>query len=132
MRCVTTRSAALVFSLALALVMVLTWGCGEPGEAPPPAPSSTTEANVSGTVKVRGKLVKNGSVEFDASNPNRHTPPRKANIDKDGHYTIKTLIGPNNVLVYSRETVGDSNLQSGVGVDVKEGDNTFDVILPPQ
>jgi hypothetical protein len=128
MRFLMTRSAALVFGLAL----VMTWGCGQGGEAPPPAPSSTTEANVSGTVKVRGNLVKNGVVEFDASNPNRHTPPRKAAIDKDGHYTIKTPIGPNNVVVYARETVGDSSLQSGVGVDVKEGDNTADIVLPPQ
>jgi hypothetical protein len=128
MRFITTRSAALVSGLAL----VITLGCGEGGEAPPAAPSSTTEASVSGTVKVRGKLVTNGTVEFDASNPNRHTPPRKAAIDKDGHYTIKTPIGPNNVVVYSRETVGDSNFQSGVGVDVKEGDNTADIVLPPQ
>jgi hypothetical protein len=128
MRFVTTRSSALVFGLAL----VMTWGCGEGGEAPPPAPSSTTEASVSGTVKVRGKLVNNGAVEFDASNPNRQTPARKASIDKDGHYTIKTPIGPNNVVVYSRETVGDSSLQSGVGVDVKEGNNTADIVLPPQ
>jgi len=127
MRPVTTRPVALLSGLALSL----TWGCGEGGDPAPAAPSTTREANVAGTVKVRGRLVKNGVVEFDASNPNRHTPPRKAGIDKDGHYTIKTPIGPNHVVVYSKQTVGDSSLQSGVDVDVKDGDNTFDVVLPP-
>jgi hypothetical protein len=128
MRLVKTRSVALLSGITL----MFAWGCGEGGDAAPPEPSSTTEANVSGTVKVRGKLVKNGVVEFDASNANRHTPARKAAIDKEGHYTIKTFVGPNNVVVYSKETIGDSNLQSGVTFEVKEGDNAFDIALPAQ
>jgi hypothetical protein len=98
----------------------------------PEATGSMTEASVKGTVKVRGKLVNNGEVVFDPANINRPTAAaRKAPIGKDGTYTIKTLVGPNNVTVNSRETLGDSNLQSGERYTVNEGEGTLDIVLPP-
>src|SRR5262245_5524213 len=101
--------------LRLLTACALAVGAGCSGAAVnPEATGSTTEANAKGTVKVRGKLVTNGEVVFDPANLNRPTAPvRTAPISKDGTYTIKTLIGPNNVTVNSRETLGDSNLQSG-------------------
>lgn len=110
--------------------LTLAGGCG--GGATAPANSSTAETSVHGTVKVRGKAIDNGYLEFDPTNINRPTAPiAKAEIGKDGRYTAKTLVGPNNVTVQSRETRGDSTLQSPVFLDAQAGENTLDIELPP-
>lgn len=118
-----------LFGLLAGCGLTLAGGCGG---ATAPATSSSTETEVHGTVKVRGKTVDNGYVEFDPTNINRPKAAIvKANIGKDGHYSAKTLVGPNNVTVQSRETQGDSSLQGSVFLDAKSGDNPFDIEVPP-
>jgi hypothetical protein len=127
MRLRHSRFLALLPGCALAIGL----GCSGTS-VNPEATSSTTEANVQGTVKVRGKLVTKGEVVFDPANLNRPTAAvRKAPISKEGKYSIKTLVGPNTVTVDSRETLGDSSLQSGDRYVVQSGENTFDIVLPP-
>jgi hypothetical protein len=68
--------------------------------------SSTEEATVTGTVRVRGKPVTNGEITFRSSNVNRRGAPTKnAPIGKDGRYTITTLVGENFVMVVCKGTV---------------------------
>src|SRR3954451_18435791 len=123
MRLMNSRFLAPLCPCALAVVL----GCSS-AKIDPEVTGSTAEANVQGTVKVQGKLVTNGEVMFDPANINRPTAPvRKAPIGKDGKYSIKALVGPNTVTVDSKETLGDSPLQSGNHFVVRDGENTFNV-----
>jgi hypothetical protein len=127
MRLMNSRFLAPVWPCALAVVL----GCSGT-KVNPEATGSTAEATVQGTVKVRGKLVTKGEVVFDPANINRPTAPvHKAPIGKDGKYSLKTLVGPNTVTVESKETLGDSTLQTGDQYIVQAGENTFNVVLPP-
>jgi hypothetical protein len=127
MRLMNSKLLAPLCPCALAVVL----GCSG-AKIDPEVTGSTAEANVQGTVKVRGKLVTNGEVMFDPANINRPTAAvHKAPIGKDGKYSIKALVGPNTVTVGSKETLGDSTLQSGDRFVVRDGENTFDVVLPP-
>src|SRR3954452_21607866 len=66
--------------LGLAIVVI---GSGCNGGRPP-VDTSTTEATITGTVKIRGKPVTEGKVSFDPSNVARKwEPARTATIGKD-------------------------------------------------
>jgi expansin (peptidoglycan-binding protein) len=102
-------------------------GC-ESGGAAPPVSSSTEEGTVHGTITVNGKKASGGKILFDPSNIHRKSVgAASAEIDKDGTYTVKTLIGENQIRVESPETKkGMFNVDR---FDVKSGDNTHDVSL---
>jgi len=90
----------------------------------PSVSSSTTEATVSGTVKVRNKLATKGTIRFDPSNYIRKMEKaREAPVGKDGTYSIKTLVGEN-VVIYSGMPYDRSLFE------VKEGENTYNVEVP--
>jgi hypothetical protein len=123
MRSLTKQVTGVLSSTAL----VVAWGCGG---GVPSADKSTSEANVTGTVKIHGKAVNNGHVIFDANNISRKVELRKGEIDKEGHYSLKAFTGSNNVTVESKETKGDSNLQNPKNIEVQSGDATVDIDLP--
>jgi hypothetical protein len=118
------RRAAAAFACALALV----GGCGSPAST-----STDEEATVHGTVAVKGKRVTQGKVLFNPANINRKAAPTaSAEIAKDGTYTIKTLVGRNKVSVSTPETTSDPVLQyNSSQYDVKGGDNTYEIEVPP-
>ena len=112
-----------------AVVPIGVWGCADGSVA---ASGSQTEATVSGTVTILGKLATEGEVVFDAANVNRRdVAPRRAPIDKDGHYSIKTLIGGNMAIVegpaIAKNGLAVSNRQP---VQVDPGENSVDLKVP--
>ena len=127
----TRRYAAAWLALALGTAG-LVGGCSDA----PPVSGSMEEATVKGIVRVRGKPVTNGSVTFRSSNINRPTAQTKeAEIDKDGHYTITTLVGENFVEVACKEIFAAKNrqmIENEQMVKIQSGENTFDIDLPPQ
>ena len=97
---------------------------------------SMEEATVKGIVRVRGKPVTNGRVTFRSSNINRRTAQTKeAEIDKDGRYTITTLVGENFVEVACKEIFQPKNrqlIENEQMVKIQSGENTLNIDLPPQ
>ena len=100
--------------------------------------SSLEEATVTGTVKVRGKLLDGGELNFSAVNPNRRVEMRKATIGKDGTYTAKAYIGLNTVTVFPRKPKNKKEGKDFFGVNydeksvtVKSGENTADLEFLP-
>jgi hypothetical protein len=116
---------------ALVLVAAMTGaGCGG---GVPAVSTSKTEAAVHGKVIVRGKPVAKGLVWFDPANYRRKdVAARSAEVAKDGTYSITTLIGENSVRYEGPATGGSRELDGAIqGFDVKEGENQFDLVLPP-
>ena len=116
-------------ALGLAVMgMPVSSGCS----SKPPVSSATTEATVSGTVTIRGKLATKGEVIFDPSNYRRKSEPyRTAPIGPDGRYSIKTLVGQNTVRVGAPEIEADEQMLGVlIPLDVKEGESTFDIEIP--
>jgi hypothetical protein len=113
---------------AAVIVLFVLAGCGD---APPPAESSNTEATVSGVVKVDGVPASDGEVIFDPSNSNRPSAlARNAPIGSDGKYTIKTLVGENQIRLGGGVTKKNQILQRVRKVfNVQSGDNTYDLDL---
>jgi hypothetical protein len=102
------------------------WGCSDV----PPVDTSTEEATVHGIITIKGKPVTSGRVVFDPANIKRNTEPRKADIGKDGSYSIKTMVGENIVKLESKEVM-KANLETQfISTKVASGDNTFDIKLP--
>jgi hypothetical protein len=96
--------------------------------------SSSEEATVSGTVKIRGKPIDGGELLFNASNPNRRVPPRPATIGSDGSYTIKALVGYNVVTLAPPKARNKKQSKEffGAGYDdkyvvVEAGENRVDL-----
>lgn len=120
------HSTMLTTFLALGLA-----GCGD---GAPPVSSSNAEATVHGTIKIDGKPVTGGEVNFDPSNVNRKSAGvNSAKIGKDGTYTVKTLAGGNSVSVTSPEVIKNPKLQyNSRGFEAKSGDNVldFDLTVP--
>jgi hypothetical protein len=117
-----------IAGLLLTMMLIIGWGCGG---ATPPVDTSTQEATVKGTVKVKGKPASNGYVIFNPSNIKRKAESRKATIGKDGTYSLTTLVGENSVELQVPEA-----MKLGVDVpllqyDVKSGENAYDIELPP-
>jgi hypothetical protein len=108
------------------LFLVACWGCGD---GAPAVSSSTDEANVKGTVTIRGKPVNGGEVVFDPSNIKRRDAAlNSAKIGSDGTYTLKTLVGENAVRVRGPQVDKDPALATNqLNVDVKSGENTIPV-----
>lgn len=115
--------------IVAASVLGLAWGCGD---GRPAATSSTEEATVSGTVTVKGKTATKGNVTFDPASYQRPVAARSAPIEKDGRYTIKTLVGHNAVRVSSPLLKGRDLDDLVLSYDVKSGEQTFDIKLPPE
>ncbi len=118
-------------ALAATGLLVLGLGCGE---GKPSVETSTTEATVKGTVKLRGKLVTRGEISFDPSNYQRkNETARRVPIGKDGSYTVKTLVGANRVSFAVPAMARDPLLQDlSLQYDVQAGDNnTYHIELPP-
>jgi hypothetical protein len=128
------RSRPLASRIGLAALLTALSGCS----AAPDRESSTEEATVTGTVKVRGKLLDGGELNFNAVNPNRRVEARKAAIGKDGTYKAKAYIGLNTVTVFPRKPRNKQEGKDFFGVNyeeksviVKSGDNTADLEFLP-
>jgi hypothetical protein len=96
--------------------------------------TSTAEAKVSGTVKLRGKTLDRGEIVFDPSNYKRKdAPARSAPIKKDGTYEITTFVGQNSVRL-AGDAVQKEPMLSGAmqTIDVKPDDNKIDFDFPPK
>ena len=90
-------------TLVPAFLLLAALGCMD---SRPSVSSSTTEATVKGTVTIKGKPATKGSVVFDPSNyARKNEQPRSAPLNKDGTYSIKTLIGSNSIRVSSPEAI---------------------------
>jgi hypothetical protein len=116
--------------LVAAGLLVIIWGCGD---GRPSVDTSTAEATVKGTVKVRGKPATGGTIHFDPSNVKRKTEAvRSAPIGKDGSYTVKTLVGMNQITFTGPAFDKDRQLQdASVPYDVQSGEQTLNIELPP-
>src|SRR3954469_23479845 len=89
------------YAVCLASALHCASGCNSDG--PPPVSTSTEEAEVKGTVKVRGKPVTKGTVSFHSANIKRATKDVTVDIQKDGTFTARTVVGHNTVMVDCRE-----------------------------
>jgi hypothetical protein len=118
---------------SLPAIVAIAWGTGC-GQGGPAVSTSTTEAKVHGKVTVRGKPVKKGMVWFDPANYRRKdVTARSTDVAADGSYSITTLIGENSVRYEGPATAGNRELDGAIqSLDVKEGDNEFDIVLPLQ
>ncbi len=121
------RRAAAVAATGM---LILGMGCGDDK---PAVDTSTTEATVKGTVKLKGKLLTRGEIAFDPSNYQRkNETARRVPIGKDGSYSVKTLVGANRVSFSVPEMARDPKLQDlSLQYDVQPGENTYDIELPP-
>ena len=118
--------------LGLALIAVtslLIMGCGDGSVS---ASGSTTEAKVTGTVMILGKPATDGEVVFDPANVNRRDASvHRAPIDKDGHYTITTLVGQNMAIVEGPAIVKNGLMVANrQAVELTAGENTVDLTVP--
>lgn len=114
-------------------VAVLAFGAGC-GDRPPSVSTSRTEATVHGKVLVKGKAVTRGKVVFDAANYLRKDiTAKQVDVNKDGTYAITTLIGLNSVRYEGPALAGNRELEGvSLAYEVKDGENEYDIILPPQ
>jgi len=111
------------------LVLASASGCGS---GRPSVDTSTSEGTVRGTVKVRGKPVTAGKISFDPSNVARKSEPaRTAPIGSDGSYTVKTLIGLNQVTFSGPAFNKERELQdASLRYEVQRGEATYNIVLP--
>ena len=125
------RSTRGIISLATSALLVIGSGCG--GDGKPSVDTSTEEATVKGIVKFKGAPVTKGEIAFDPSNYQRKTEAaRRVKIGPDGSYTVKTLVGDNQVSFTIAEMARDPRLQDlSIPYDVKSGENSFNIDLPP-
>src|SRR5271166_4569584 len=129
---VSMRYARPWFTPALgSALLACAWGCG--GDAPP-VDTTTAEATVKGTVRVRGKPMAGGEIAFDPSNNQRKAEkPRRATIGSNGTYSVTTLEGQNSARISGPMVKKEPQLGYGIHtLDVKPGDNTFNIDLPPK
>jgi hypothetical protein len=134
MRRGTRRSMSFAGRVGLATLLTALAGCS----AAPDRESSTEEATVTGTVKLHGKLLDGGELNFNAVNPNRKVEMRKATIGKDGTYLTKAYIGLNTVTLAPRKARNKKESKEVFGADadeksitVKSGENTADLDFVP-
>jgi hypothetical protein len=105
--------------------LVSAWGCGG---SPPSVDTGKTEATVKGVVLVKGKPASGGEIAFDPSNYQRPDAPRKAPIGTDGSYTVKTLVGMNQITIVGPETRKNPELQfERPSFQVPSGESTHEV-----
>jgi hypothetical protein len=127
-------SCALAGRIGLAVLLTVLAGCSAASDRE----SSLEEATVTGTVKVRGKLLDGGELNFNAVNPNRRVDMRKAAIGKDGTFTAKAYIGQNMVTVTPPKPRTKQQAKDFFGVNyeeksitVKAGENTENLEFLP-
>ena len=104
-------------------------GCGDGSIS---VSSSTTEAQVRGAVKINGKPASDGFVVFDPANIRRRDATiRRAKIEKDGTFSLTTLVGENQVSVEG-PAISRAGLEiaSRRTIDVASGDNSIDIEVP--
>jgi hypothetical protein len=115
----------------LLVLSLLAWPVGQGcDDGKPAVDTSTNEATVTGTVRVRGKPAEGGTIVFNASNSDRIVSPRGAPINKDGTYTVTTYTGGNQVLFEG--DVATKNRAIGLireYVNVQRGQNQHDFDL---
>ena len=116
-------------SAAATALSVAAWGCS----GKPSVVSSTAEAKVTGTVKVKGKPMTSGTVTLDPSNYARaNAGARKGEIKSDGTYEVTTLVGKNLVRVNGPEITKNPGLgYANETIDVPSSGMTHDIVLPP-
>src|SRR5436305_13050248 len=116
--------------LALAAIFACC-GCARAGGAVP-ASSSTTRARVRGKVTRKGRPLAGAEIRLNPANIHRKTAPVAiATTGADGSYEVTTLVGENSLTLGGRVLRRDTQLQyTAKALDVKEGENTFDVPLP--
>ena len=126
--------SVLVGRIGLAALLTLLSGCS----AAPDRESSLDEAKVTGTVKVRGKLLDGGELNFNAVNPNRKVEMRKSAVGKDGTFTAKAYLGLNIVTVTPPKPRNKQQAKEFFGVNyeeksitVKAGENTENLEFLP-
>jgi hypothetical protein len=97
----------------------------------PPANSSTTQARVKGRVTLAGKPLAAAEIRFNSANVLRKAAPTTtATIGADGRYEVTTLVGENTVTLGGQALRKNTRLQyTARTLDVKEGENTFDLSL---
>jgi hypothetical protein len=111
-------------------LLVAACGCSDT----PSVDTTSAEGRVSGTVRVRDKPMAGGEIAFDPSNYQRpDEKPRKATIGPDGTYSVTTLQGRNTARISGPMVKKEPQLGYGIHtIDVKSGDNSFDIDLPPK
>ena len=114
----------------LALTALIVAGCNDGSVS---VSSSSTEAPVRGKVVIKGKPAADGFVVFDPANVKRRDATiRRAKIEKDGTYSVTTLIGENRVSVEGPEiTKGGLEIAGRRTIDVAGGENIVDLEVPP-
>jgi hypothetical protein len=117
-------------SLAIPLAVI---GCND---VTPSVSSSTEEVTVKGTVTYKGKKVTKGSITFDPANVKRKMASAVSSpIDAGGNYTIKTMVGENQVSFALPEYSGAADRPLGylrLPTDVASDGATIDFDLPPK
>jgi hypothetical protein len=128
------RSCRFAGWIAFAVHLTALAGCS----AAPDRESSLDEATVTGTVKVRGKLLAGGELNFNAVNPNRKVETRKATIGTDGAYSAKVYLGQNTVTVFPPKPRNKQEGKEFFGVNYEErsvvvtaGENKADLEFLP-
>ena len=113
-----------------ALSLVVTLACGG-CVASNGASSSMAQAKVRGKVTLKGKPLTRAEIRFNPANVYRkNVPTAAATLGGDGSYEVTTLIGENTVTLSGRALGKNTQLQyTARSLDVKEGNNTFDVPL---
>jgi hypothetical protein len=128
------RGAAAALALALSLLLPAA-GAGCDAYDVPPASTSREETTVTGTVRLNGKPVDNGTVEFNPANVRRPGAGlRRAAIGKDGRYTVRTLVGGNSVQVTCKELHTAKYrrfAENEFAFTAGPGENTFDIETAP-
>jgi hypothetical protein len=103
---------------SIVVVVLLTALCG--CSTAPDRQSSLEEATLKGTVKVRGKRLQGGELNFNAVNPNRRVDMRKAMISKNGTYEAKVYVGQNIVTVFPPRPRTSQEGEDFFGVNYEE------------
>jgi hypothetical protein len=120
----------LAIGLFAGTLLAAAWGCdSKPTANTTAAASSHEEATVTGSVTIKGKKATGGTVTFEPTNEN--VPSRSATIEKDGTFSIKSLVGPNEVVVTAPGLSLRASEALKVTIEVAPGPNTHDIVLPP-
>ncbi|MHC5541723.1 hypothetical protein ACYOEI_26190 [Singulisphaera rosea] len=120
---------------AIVVVTIACIGCDEHAGALP-VYSSMEEPTVKGVVRINGKAVTNGTDLSRCSNILRPSAPsHSAPIQKDGTYSITTVVGEIYVEVSCKELQTSKNRRyANLELDVKvaSGETSIDLDLPPK
>jgi hypothetical protein len=117
-------------ALCAATVASVAWGCNGKTTPVTAVPTSNEEATVTGSVTIKGNKATSGTITFDPMRDN--VAPRSSPIDKNGTYSIKTLVGPNEVVVTAPEFNSREADAMKASFNVAPGSNTYVIVLPPR